>query len=981
MNVALSSLINNDETEYLEFKREWYWKNNEKPTLRMWGEFLKDFVALVNCSPDYVGQYKYLIIGVNESETDVDKRLVNVNLAEMGFTSLVDLKSQIVKKLSDNFRINKKQEGTFVDFEVSIEEIKGKFILAFSIKPASGIVVLDKDLQDKNRTEKRNNVFIRSLKNSGDPEVINASPEDIDFLREKLKNYKKTRNKELNREKSVEKTVKVFIDSNKMYSLVNSHKKKSWKDGILYEVYSVESDFSKINFIYLFDKSNQIKTYEHLVKEEILKKGSSNIVLIDNGLKKDINGIKAKFNATGVYSLDGFALEYLYKKHLDEDVYHDGSFKKQRKIKNFIDPFSADKKEKTALTKLSEWFDKESMPLMVIKGYGGVGKTTLVKYFLDDLYTSYLNSRSKSKILFIDSKKIIDEISKGGNIDNIFFFYQAYAKSKDLSYQFDKELLELSIDNGNLLLVLDGIDEVIAKLGNKFKVNSFIESIYNNYLLGNEKTKIIFTCRDYFWDLESVDGHAISTLEIHPFNNVLAKKFFLKQFENNSKELAQCLKYSDEFKMSETSDQGVTKDLYIPYILDVIMDMVRQKKGLGEVSKDDISSNLLNTEIVNDYFIGRICNREIEKLKNLGIDDQLKFFINMAVNFNGVAHKSNRSKLFRGVGVKDTNEIFTLFKGHTLVDYDKDSHNISFKYDFFRDYFINLYVSEFFINRKMTEVNQTLIEILNEHVRYGNSFTSYLCQRVSYDDDLKLFIIEIVETVANKLKKREKISDRKLISSMLVILLVGLKYSGQKYDTPSRTKLLVDLFGVNFDYLSIVNLLDCKEANPIFDFRDVKIDNAWFENYSRFWECKINDNTYFYNSTFNHLTPRDGVSLPKIHKDLFLDCDISGIMEILNKNDGRKSAKTETVKNEVLKIFGFFNTNGTFKEQKIDLIKHKSDPAVLNVLLKNKVIMPYKNPKKPKMKQYRVTDKYFDIIALSDQRGNSFELQSILKFF
>ncbi len=138
---------------------------------------------------------------------------------------------------------------------------------------------------------------------------------------------------------------------------------------------------------------------------------------------------------------------------------------------------------------LSEWYNQVSKPLMVIKGYGGIGKTTLVKYFLDDLFNSNQNNNQSSKILFIDSKEILDEISKQSTVNNVYDFYNALAKEKNLEKKLGKELLELSVDNGNLLIVLDGIDEVIAKLVSKFDIENFINTIYNNYSLGNEKTK------------------------------------------------------------------------------------------------------------------------------------------------------------------------------------------------------------------------------------------------------------------------------------------------------------------------------------------------------------------------------------------------------------------------------------------------------------------------------------------------------------
>ena len=981
MNMTLKNLINEKESVFLEFKRDWYWNNSEKPTDRQWGEFLKDFIALVNCNEDYTEQNKYLIIGVSEKSNKIEQRLVDTNLIDDFTPTLDKLKLKIIEKIDFYFSLVSCSTPIYSNFTLSSEIINNKRILFFEIKPATEIIILHKDLQDKTRTEKKNNVFVRSKKKSGDPEVTNASPETIGNLTLSLQTYKKKRNKEVSVEKSIEKTINLFVKNNSTYVLSDLKQEKIWKENILYEVYKVTSDFVNIDFIYIFDKTNQKKTYNYLINKKIISDESIKYILIDNGLKKDINGIKNKFKAKKVYSLDDFALEYLYKEHLNEDIYHDGGFKKQRQIKNFIEPFTENSEDKNALIILSEWLDKTSKPLMVVKGYGGVGKTTLVKYFLDDIYESFNETDYKSKILFIDSKKIIDEISMQGNVDNIFSFYKAYAKKQKLTNVFNKELLELSLDNGNLLIVLDGIDEVIAKLGNKFNVETFISSIYNNYLIGNERAKIIVTCRDYFWNINNKSSYDISTLELLPFTEKLAKKFFLKEFLTNSKELQKCLDYSNDFKLTINIKKEENVNVYIPYILDVIMDMVRQNQDFGKINKDDVASHLLNSNLTNDYFIGRICNREIEKLNNLDIDSQLVFFMNMAVYFNGVAHKNNRKKLFRNVGVKDSEKLLTLFKGHTLVSFDKNTETLSFKYDFFREYFINLFVSKFFIDKDISKLDHDLKEIISEYIRYDNSFTSYICDRTNYSDELKLFVISMVEQFISNLKIKEDTCQRGLISSMLILLLVSLKKSNIKCDIQTRTSLLEDVFGKNYDYLSLINIFGKNNINPTFNFKDIEITNAWFENYEYFWECKINASTSFRDSTFNHLLPRDRINIPNIHKNLFIDCDTSGIKDILDKSNIDANEKENSIKQEILKIFRLFEQGSTFKEQKIEHINKRANQIILDVLINKKVITPYKNPKKPKMKQYRISEEYFDVIKILEQNGTNVDLQKILSMF
>jgi hypothetical protein len=409
------------------------------------------------------------------------------------------------------------------------------------------------------------------------------------------------------------------------------------------------------------------------------------------------------------------------------------------------------------------------------------------------------------------------------------------------------------------------------------------------------------------------------------------------------------------------------------------MDIVKQKKEFGNVNHDDVLSNILNVKLSNDYFIGRICDREVEKLQNLDIDAQIKFFINMAVLFNGEVPDSSITKLFRGLPKQDKN-LIEKFKGHPLVSYENNI--LYFRYDFFREYFLNIYISDFFIKKEDTEMSEDLQDIFNEYIKYDNSFTEFICSRFEFNDEFQMFIIDIIEKWIKKLKIKENIKLRQLISSMLILLLVSLRLSENKNDTETRTQLLIDIFGEKLEYLSLINLFgkDIKK-HPTFNFKDRTITYAWFENYEYFWECSINEKTHYYKSTFKHLIPRDGINIPTMHQNLFEDCDILDIENILSEQQTEKKNKKENLEKKIKKIFKHFEQGGTFKEKKVDDTRKKCDTKILDILISKKVIHPYRNPKKPLMKQYQVSKEYFDLIKILTQRGTSVELERIYKMF
>ncbi|MFM2610036.1 hypothetical protein AAFX30_20905 [Vibrio chagasii] len=976
MRALISSLCEQDEQVYLEFKSEWYWAGRSVDE-RKWGEFLKDFAALVNCTPDHVDDHKYLIIGVDETKENLD-RFNNVSIRNLGFETVDNLKDKIDEKLKTYFKFedNKQIKDCY---ELKEEKFNGKNILYFNIKPVRSLLVLSKDLRDKKRTEKLGNVFIRASKSNGEPEVKNACPNTIRLICDKFKSRSPRVKKESNIGKSVQKTVHLFLNKNSIFKEVGYKSEKKWKDKILFEVYNLESDFlGKFDIVYLFKSANQIKTREYLISNGIISEISKKYILVDDGINIDFDGVKNKFSAEQVYTLGGFAREHLYSDLLSEDSYHDGQFKKQRQIKNFIEPSTVGCNDKNAILLLNEWFSISSNPLMVVKGYGGVGKTTLVKYFLDKVHLFNRGVSDGYRVVFIDSKRIIDEISTEGMIDNLFYFYNAHAKVNDFENKFNQELLELSIDNGNILIVVDGIDEVIAKLNNKFDVNSFIESIFESYLIGNEKTKIILTCRDYFWDLNTDDNYNISKLELSPFTRELTERFFAKEYNKDSSEFRKCMEYADEFKF-DTKKDGDNRYVYIPYTLDLISDMIKQKREFGVVNRDDIETTLLKKDLTDDYFIGRICNREIQKLENVDVDSQIKFFMKLSIFHNGLIHESNLTNLLSHIDLRNKKDIEELFKGHTLVNFDNSSKLLSFKYDFFKEFFVNLYICSFLNRKDLSKYSDELINVISEFVKYNTAFTNRISKRVNFDEDLEIFIIELIELSIKTLKEGEQILHRRVISSLICILLSCHQNTIGKLTIEDCTNIIKDIFGDNLEYFSIINLFGKDSDKLIFDFRNKVISNVWMENYPFFWECRFDNGTTFNSSTFKHLEPRNNVTIPKIHDNMFVNCDTSGIHDLIVSSNNQQDQKNKSLVDDVKKIFKLFDTGGTLKEQKTERIEKHANSIVLKELKKNKVITPYVNPKKPRIRQYKVHDDYLDIINVLDQNGTSYELEKVMK--
>lgn len=381
-----------------------------------------------------------------------------------------------------------------------------------------------------------------------------------------------------------------------------------------------------------------------------------------------------------------------------------------------------------------------------------------------------------------------------------------------------------------------------------------MNSIKTEYLGNLSKTKIIITCRDSFWSNELLELNNITGIEILPFDSDLAAQYFEKIFLDKAKR-KKAIEMADDYKIN---------DCYVPYILDMIREIIiSDEEGL---SKDHFDSKLLKSnKSKHDFLIGKVCEREIKKLDNTNIDEQLELFMDMALRYSGTLNQLQlEDVLSRSFSQKN----LTKFNAHPLL---KEVDGIlSFRYDFFEEYFKELNLCIFFEDKdvNLSNLDLYLIEILKDHINYDNDFVVDLKLRISdidkFREDLFLLLADSIGLINNKTSSLISSNIKLIISSLFILLLI---VSDNNKET--RTSLLKDIF-MNRETIENFSLINLHSFNKKinFDFRGLNFNDCHFENFENFFECDFDEKTYFRNTTF----------LPKLRKN-------SQISSSLNSNN------------------------------------------------------------------------------------------------
>ncbi|KJZ09753.1 hypothetical protein TW85_20905 [Marinomonas sp. S3726] len=975
MKEDISLLLKKEESPTLEFKRQWYWNDStiKEDMSDKWGELIKDIISLANGYINKVGEYRYLIFGFSEE----DKHIYSVNYDDIKqLKNLSKFKKILVQKLEGYTK------PALIDINIQFVPIESKYLLVFEIPSPVNLIELKKELKTKTRHLDEGAVLIR--KGQHTDEVRTAAPNEIENLKLEFSKYRDSElsrkmnmeNESSNSEKSIEKTIQLFIDKNSSFSLAEKFpfKERNWKENIVYEVYRLEDGFSGLReFIYIHESSNQGKTFSDIKEKKLVSNISTSIILIDRPKIKDIErrkvNIRKLFRSDFVFFIDEFGYEHLYKdcilpyEKFNLPVYVEGLYDEE-------DVFDL-----SAIYRLKKWFESDNEPIFVVSGHGGIGKTTLAKQFLDSVSDEY----TEAGILFIDSKEIISELSRNFSIENkvtdVFDFYKALMDADEIEgARFDKESLQLSIDNGSLVVVLDGIDEVMAKLGEKIDVEKFITSIFKEYSSGLHKTKVLITCRDHFWN-EVGKKILLPEIKLKAFNQCLAMDFFDQKLKKDNKKVIKAMTMANDLAINSEEDKDKN---YIPFLLDMIGYLINTK-GITDSNQEYFHSKYLIADDHTDQLVAQVCRREVIKLESLSIDQQIELFISFASKKqNGISLYDIKNELSK-ITLDFDDSLIEKIKGHPLIQCE--GNMLYFRYDVFDTYFKGLLVYYFFKQKNSNLLSDELVRIVSGYLKYDSSFTESVAQKLILDDDMIIFCIEVFEE-NNKIEGR---NNEMFVSSVVSLLLTILKKDNEKQSNlNTRTELLEKLFGDDGKLIGVclVDIFGVSNSKPIFDFRGKELFNCTFNNYEYFWECNIDDKTSFHSSIFKDIDPRGGINY-KIPNGVFSSsCDLNSIQHLLSEKQEESKSTQEVIKSDLEKVFKLFYQRGNFYPRKQEEVRKKlSAVKLLPKLMDKGVIKNFKDPKKPKMNQYRVCESYKSVIDYIEQGSPSNEFQQLVQDF
>ena len=602
-----------------------------------------------------------------------------------------------------------------------------------------------------------------------------------------------------------------------------------------------------------------------------------------------------------------FIEDYIWTNCLPEQFKENGIHEAEE---YFIDQeIYSEQIQKSGLQYIRENFleSNNKNPVTAFIGEGGVGKTT----FCNEICRLINSSQDvNKKISLLISSFDIHDSEELGNLSSIQSLYKLTGMD-----DIDTDIFELNISCGNIIIVIDGLDEIESRLKEKFSLNEFINSIIELNDTYNNCSVIITSRNGNFDNIEK--RNEITVFEMKGFNEEQIDNYLKNRFKKNH-ELIGKIKTESQKIVNDNIDAYLT-----PLLLHLVCNFFEDEQDISSYISDD-SKYFLDRQPLDSVLKATI-KREIDKqIIPLGIDvncdDYFEILNEIAIN-GGSSSISHVAEMINAL-VEENDEQLSTFVEKIKLSPLLKFFNLTFSFKY--DYLVSWTLSRFALSsiNKNTVVSENFMKIAARHMYRGD----YLTKDINgYRSDENLFeyerkiIKKAIESMTNDESK--DIFYRKVISAMLYLISASEQTSRENhtkkilsiYPNENKTVKYFSIFG---DFIAI-------------DFSEVTIDSGYFKGYDNLWKCKFPEyERIVFKKTKFVETGDKYFSKERISPLYFSECDLDSLLkEKINIIDQSKNKKFDKIKADIKSILRVGYKSNMFS-YKSDLV-YKKDCGTL----------------------------------------------------
>lgn len=387
---------------------------------------------------------------------------------------------------------------------------------------------------------------------------------------------------------------------------------------------------------------------------------------------------------------------HAYVRNLQRELSSNDRYNKNLYIEPFVSQ-ELDSKPELAFEVIEEWLQDANLRQLTLLGDVGTGKSFLSKMLASNLAEEFLKyPLDKPVPVLVDLRNADRQLSLEGLIITHF------AKSGISDISFD--IFQFALSKGRIVLILDGFDEMAARVTPQITTRNFNELIKS--IKGN--AKVILTCRTHYfksrteeeevilgqsnkyesdsvkelyWDLISRKGYKI--VYLHPFNEKQIENYVAKALPKTTRQALS--KIYQTYNLLELSQR--------PMLLNMIV------QAIDKIGDEDINQATLY-QVFTDVWINRDKWRDV-----ISPENKLRFLTELAQKLwqegaSSIHYSSLSDYIKNELSVLTNNEqekleIDNEIRTASFLTRDKDG-NYGFAHKSYQEYFFARYLVKHF---------------------------------------------------------------------------------------------------------------------------------------------------------------------------------------------------------------------------------------------------------------------------------------------
>ena len=325
---------------------------------------------------------------------------------------------------------------------------------------------------------------------------------------------------------------------------------------------------------------------------------------------------------------------------------------------------------------------------------GGMGKTWLCRSVASEISAS---ANDKNLVVLIQAENLRNYLQEVGSahvqVSSVFDLYELHSQAQKSDRLYDKSTFELAVIAGNIILIIDGLDELATVLQERFDLNRFLGSIVA-LSSSLSSSHILITTRDSLLiDADASIEFGIAQYELLGFNSSDWKTYARRRFFNhpNSTEIVGKLN-----AVLTSSNLKSVDGRVVPFFVDVLCTMLEDEAesniSQGFEFTEEETPYPSNNEIT-DHIVHSVFRREILRQT---IDLDTKQLVSLIAEL-----VSEQGDIFSISALKHLLELYYETRADSLLKkislnpfFQVNQKQIRLRYDFLQSYFRSLFLIE-----------------------------------------------------------------------------------------------------------------------------------------------------------------------------------------------------------------------------------------------------------------------------------------------